>query len=193
MKPIKTLDATRPYILTLSHPFPWCGPRCALRPRLVATRFFPRRPASAARTTLAPRRPPLAQPPRDRTPPLASRLLGRITARSRPTARRPPPRSDPDASPSHAAAASSSSELSNLLVLCQYVYACEVWDLFSYQIIVVLMDMNLLTCLCLCWYPAGKGKDSYQLRLEGKVIQERDGYANGGKCFTLTLPCPLPS
>jgi hypothetical protein len=44
-------------------------------------------------------------------------------------------------------------------------------------------------------YPAGKGKDSYSLRLKGKGIQEIDGYANRRVMLYPypTLPIAIPT
>jgi hypothetical protein len=63
------------------------------------------------------------------------------------------------------------------LFMYQYVCDCEVWDLFSYKIIITLgcelIDMfMLIPALLPSVYPAGKGtgQDSYPSRLEGKGI-----------------------
>jgi hypothetical protein len=82
---------------------------------------------------------------------------------------------------------------------------CVIVKFETYQIIIVLLDMNLLTCLCSYsavtmlpyGYLAGKGKgtNSYQLHLEDKGISETDEYANR-RVNALPLsygPCPLPS
>jgi hypothetical protein len=195
MKPIKTFDPTRhiyPNPSTRFPPLRPSGPRCASQPLLVAypasppsphlmplLDFSPQAVANISHTTPVPHRPPLAQPPRGRTPPLASHLLGRIPMPVQAMTPLPLPRLSRQTCWLYV----------NMCVIVKFeTYLAIKLVLYSWIWTYWHVYVNTLRVPC---YPAGKGKgkDSYPLRLEGKGIQEIDGYANR-RVNALPLPYP---